>query len=133
LLLPEVVHKAANLLFVFDADKSSAFAIKHFVSLFDSCVADKELTVLALFPEREGLIMKERYMVEFIKMNFKNVGIQKVANDTLLRDVQRFMRQKGGQIVIGGEAVIHMLDDPDTYMLLVEQQVPLFLTNHLSS
>jgi hypothetical protein len=133
ILMPEVVHKTSNLYFVFDADKSSAFAIKNFVGLFDTCVCDKELTVLALFPEREGLIMKERYMVDFIKMNFKNVGIQKVEQDTLLRDIQRFMRQKGGHILIGGETVMHMINDPDTYMLLVEQQVPLFLTNRLTS
>ncbi len=82
LVLPET-RDIESLVMVFDGSFSSIQAVKSFVTVFHPSFRELPFNLLVQDPESQKAMQKERVFIDYLKMFFKDIGVQLMDDDTI--------------------------------------------------
>ena len=115
-----------HLIFLFDGSDSSIASIKNFIKFFDQVLNWQALTILALTPYGEIDIVNERFLVDFIRLNFANVGIQITDKDNFMKNLVSLTLSENHSMIIGGGDTIDILNSNNFFHFVSKRRCPLF-------
>lgn len=128
LINPVNLGQVLNILIIFDGTKSSVKAIKDFVYLFEPVVQDKSITVFSMSPETEDEIAQERYLMHYLKSNFKDIGIQITDSEIVEKELTKFIKAASNPLLVMGASGFEPVCESGVINQVCEQHIPVFLS-----
>lgn len=110
---------------IFDYDVSAISALKSFLALFGDEGRSKPLTILALNPEDEEQLMTEKYLVNYLKEYFRDVGVLSLASSNLPDKLWTLPYQGEHPLLITGRQGRAYLESPG----LTEKGISIHFSN----
>lgn len=129
LLIPLKKVDCKHLIFLFDGSDSSIASIKNFIKIFDQALNWQALTILALTPNGETDIVNERLLVDFIRLNFTNVGIQITDRDNFMKNLVNLSLSEQHSMIISGAQTVDLLNAENFFYLTYKRKYPLFYSH----
>ena len=118
-----------DLIFLFDGSDSSIASIKNFIKVFDLALKWQALTILALTPNGEMDIVNERLLVDFIRLNFTNVGIQITDRGNFMKNLVDLTLSERHSMIISGANTVDLLNSDSFLHLAYKHKYPLFYSH----
>jgi len=121
--------KVENLLILSDGDESSLRSVKNFIDNFSTSLINKPVSTLTIIPSDEEEILREKLLVGFIKMNFRDVGLQVTLKELIHKDMQRLLDYLENPILITGKSGLESIINSGQFSFFKQKNIPIFFLN----
>ncbi len=129
LVNPATISKVQDIVVLFDGRKSSIKAIKSFVELFKLRLGEKPITILSVSPQSDEEIEQEKYLINYMISNMKNVGIQVTDDEEMVKDLEKQLRSSEMPMLILGTAGIDLICTQEVFKEIRNNHIPVFFAN----
>ena len=132
LILPD--KKAIDgLLVVHDGTQSSVQAVKYFISLFNQSLRSLPVSVLVSDPKTKQDIMSEKVFIDYIKLFFKDIGIQLMHENPIDCIIQNITQAAESPMLIMGEVGGDEVLNCNTENRMITDNAPTFIFKRAKS
>ncbi len=130
LVLPEN-RKVDSLIMLHDGSLSSVQSVKQFISIFNTELRTLPVSVLVSDPESNQAIEAEKVFIDYIKLFFKDIGIQLMYDDPIECLIRLIENTTDHPMVIAGEIGGNRLLNCNAKNRVVTDSAPTFIfKNH---